>query len=86
MANATKKTPKRLRGVIVSDKPHKTVVVLVSRFVRHPKYGKYIQKRKKYKAHDENNAHKTGETVTIEECRPISKDKHFRVLGSGTRP
>lgn len=86
MADITRKTPKRLRGIIVSDKSQKTVVVLVSRFVKHPKYGKYIKKGKKYKAHDETNTHKTGETVMIEECRPISKDKHFRVLeNQGTK-
>ena len=80
MANKIKKTPKRLRGVVVSDKAAKTIVILVSRYVRHPKYGKYMKKQKKYKAHDETNAHKVGETVTIQECRPISKDKHFRVI------
>ena len=53
-----------------------------SRFVKESKYKKYIQRSKKYKAHDEANIHKVGEVVTIEECRPISKDKHFRVLKS----
>ncbi|MBI2109105.1 MAG: 30S ribosomal protein S17 [Parcubacteria group bacterium] len=72
--------PKRLQGTIVSDKQNKTVVVLVNRFVKHPKYKKYVQRGKKYKAHDETNIHKTGEIVTIEECRPISKDKHFKVI------
>lgn len=72
--------PKRLRGTVVSDTPDKTVVVLVNRFVKHPKYKKYSQRGKKYKAHDEANAHHVGEIVTIEECRPISKDKHFRVI------
>ena len=78
--------PKRLTGVVVGDKSHKTVTVLVNRYVKHPKYKKYVRHGKKYKAHDETNAHKIGEAVTIEECRPISKDKHFRVLGSDTRP
>ncbi|MBI5005374.1 MAG: 30S ribosomal protein S17 [Candidatus Lloydbacteria bacterium] len=71
---------KRLRGVVVSDKMDKTVVVLVNRFVKHPKYQKYIKQSKKYKAHDEANKHKVGDTVEIEETRPLSKDKHFRVL------
>jgi len=75
-----KKTPKRLRGKVVSDKQSKTVVVLVNRYVKHLKYKKYIKRGKKYKAHDETNAHKTGEMVTIEECAPISKDKHFKVI------
>ncbi len=77
--------PKRLRGAIVSDTLDKTVVVLVNRYVKHPKYKKYSKRSKKYKAHDETNKHKVGEIVTIEECRPISKDKHFRVLESDTR-
>lgn len=72
---------KRLQGKIVSDKMDKTVVVLVSRYTPHPKYKKFIVKSKKYKAHDEKNAYKTGETVTIEETRPISKDKTFIVIG-----
>ncbi len=80
MINTRPKTPKRLQGVVISDKSQKTVVVLVNRFVKHRKYGKYIQTGKKYKAHDETNTHKIGDTVTIEECRPISKDKHFRVI------
>ncbi|MBI2046416.1 MAG: 30S ribosomal protein S17 [Parcubacteria group bacterium] len=81
---STKKTGlsagKRLRGVVVSDKMDKTVVVLVNRFVKHPKYQKYIKQSKKYKAHDEENKHKVGDTVEIEETRPLSKDKHFKVL------
>ncbi|HEY4486628.1 MAG TPA: 30S ribosomal protein S17 [Candidatus Paceibacterota bacterium] len=71
---------KKLKGVVVSDKMSKTIVVLVSRFVKDPKYGKYVKIGKKYKAHDETNAHKIGDVVVIEECRPISKDKHFKVL------
>ncbi|MDP3725895.1 MAG: 30S ribosomal protein S17 [bacterium] len=85
MADTLLKKPKRLRGIVVSDKSQKTIVVLVSRFVKHRKYGKYIQTGKKYKAHDETNAHKIGDTVTIEECRPISKDKHFVVVQGAKR-
>lgn len=78
-----KKTTKAkvLQGVIVSDKMDKTVTVLVSRFVKHPKYGKFMNISKKYKVHDENNTYKEGDRVLIEECRPISKDKTFTVIG-----
>lgn len=69
-----------LKGVVVSDKMDKTVVVLVSNFVKHPKYGKYYKISKKYKAHDEENKHKVGDKVEIMETRPISKDKKFIIL------
>jgi small subunit ribosomal protein S17 len=73
--------PKRvLTGRIVSDKTDKTVVVLVERRVKHPLYGKIIKRSKKYHAHDEGNDFKAGETVRIEETRPISKLKTWRVL------
>lgn len=78
MTEKTIKNPKMLTGVIVSDKMTKTVVVKVDRYVKHPKYGKYYTISKKYKAHDEAG-HKVGETVTIVECRPLSKDKKFIV-------
>ena len=58
----------------------KTVVVLVSRFVEHPKYKKRIKINKKYKAHDETNSKKVGDKVQIEETKPMSKDKHFKVI------
>jgi small subunit ribosomal protein S17 len=69
-----------LKGVVVSDKMDKTVVVSVSRFVKHPKYGKYYQVSKKYKAHDAENKYKIGDKVTIVETRPISKDKRFKII------
>ena len=73
--------PKRvLTGVIVSDKGDKTVVVNVERKVKHPLYGKIIRRSKKYHAHDEANEYKAGETVRIEETRPISKTKSWKVL------
>lgn len=72
---------KTLKGVVVSDKMQKTVVVEVGRFVKHPKYGKYMKQSKKYKAHDEENTYKVGDKVSIEETRPISKDKTFKVVG-----
>ena len=69
-----------LKGVVVSDKMDKTIVVSVSRFVKHPLYGKYYKINKKYKAHDPENKYKIGDTVEIVETRPISKDKKFRVI------
>ncbi len=70
---------KTLVGTVTSDKMDKTVVVTVERSTRHPLYGKVIKLSDKYKAHDENNEAKTGDTVRICECRPISKDKRFFV-------
>ena len=58
----------------------KGVVVSVSRFIKHPKYGKFYKVSKKYKAHDEDNKYKTGDIVEIVETRPISKDKRFKVI------
>lgn len=80
METKIKKSNKILKGVVISDKMQKTVVVKVSRFVEHPKYGKRIKKTKKYKAHDEENIKKVGDIVEIEETKPISKDKHFKVI------
>lgn len=70
---------KTLVGTVTSDKMDKTVVVTVDRVTRHPLYGKVVKVSKKYKAHDENNEAKRGDTVRICECRPISKDKTFFV-------
>lgn len=69
-----------LKGVVVSHKMDKTIVVSVSRFVKHPLYGKFYKVSKKYKAHDEENKYKTGDSVEIVETKPISKDKHFKVV------
>ena len=71
---------KILKGIVTSDKMDKTIVVEVTRYVEHAKYGKRIKKSKKYKAHDETNSKKIGDTVEIEETRPISKDKKFKVI------
>ena len=71
---------KSMIGLVVSDKMEKTVVVLVTSKKEHPIYGKYITFTKKYKAHDEKNDAKVGDTVEIVETRPLSKDKYFRVL------
>ena len=73
--------PKRiLVGTVTSDKTNKTVTVLVERKVKHPLYGKIIRRSKKYHAHDEANVYKTGDTVRIEETRPISKTKTWQVI------
>ncbi len=73
--------PRRvLQGVVVSDKTDKTVTVLVERRVMHPIYKKFIKQSKKYHAHDEANQHSIGQTVRIEECRPISKTKTWKVV------
>jgi small subunit ribosomal protein S17 len=73
--------PRRiLVGTVVSDKTDKTVTVLVERKVKHPLYGKIIRRSKKYHAHDEGNEFKPGDTVRIEETRPISKTKTWKVL------
>ena len=76
----TKSSKKLMSGVVVSNKMKDTVVVKVSRFIKHPKYGKFISIDKKFKAGDIGNTKKVGDKVTIEECAPISKDKHFRVI------
>ena len=73
--------PKRiLQGTVVSDKGDKTVVVKVERRVKHPLYAKIIRLSKKYHAHDEENAYNEGEVVRIEETRPISKLKTWKVI------
>jgi len=66
-------------GTVVSDKMDKTVTVLVERLTKHPVYKKYIRKRAKFKAHDENNACRLGDKVLIVETRPLSKEKRWRV-------
>jgi small subunit ribosomal protein S17 len=73
--------PKRiLTGTVTSDKTDKTVTVLVERKVKHPLYGKIIRRSKKYHAHDEGNEYQVGDKVRIEETRPISKSKTWKVL------
>ena len=75
--------PKKiLTGIVVSDKPNKTITVLVERKYSHPILKKVIKVRKKYNAHDENNKFKTGDKVSIVECRPYSKNKKFEVMES----
>jgi len=71
---------KTLTGIVVSTKMKDTIVVKVDRFEKAPKYERYVKISKKYKAHDAGNTKKEGEKVTIVETKPISKDKHFRVI------
>jgi small subunit ribosomal protein S17 len=80
MAEQEKSTTIRtLAGKVVSDKMNKTVTVLVERSVKHPIYGKVIRRSKKYHAHDEGNEYHEGDLVLIEECRPISRNKTWKV-------
>jgi small subunit ribosomal protein S17 len=71
---------RRLAGRVVSDRMQKTITVLVERRVRHPLYGKIVTRSKKYHAHDEDRQCREGDLVLIEECRPISKTKSWRVV------
>ncbi|MGB9608905.1 MAG: 30S ribosomal protein S17 [Minisyncoccia bacterium] len=80
MENQLNKKNKKLKGVVVSDKMNKTRVVLVERFKKHPKYLKYFKVSKKFKAHDENNEYKIGDKVIIQETRPISKEKRWKII------
>jgi small subunit ribosomal protein S17 len=68
-----------LTGRVVSNKMEKTITVLVERFVKHPKYGKYIKRSTKLHAHDEENTCQEGDIVMIEQCRPLSKTKAWRL-------
>ena len=75
--------PKKiLTGVVVSDKPDKTITVLIERKYSHPVLKKIVKVRKKYNAHDENNKYKTGDKVSIIESKPFSKNKKFQVMES----
>jgi small subunit ribosomal protein S17 len=80
-SETTERNARKTRvGMVVSDKMMKTVVVSIERRVQHPVYGKMVRRTKKLKAHDEENAAKTGDTVRIMETRPLSKDKRWRVV------
>jgi small subunit ribosomal protein S17 len=79
--NNTERASRKTRvGLVVSDKMEKTVVVSIERRVQHPVYGKMVRRTKRFKAHDEMNEAKTGDTVRIMETRPMSKDKRWRVV------
>ena len=73
--------PKKiLNGIVVSDKPNKTITVVVERKYQHPVLKKLIKSKKKYNVHDENNKFKSGDKVSIIECKPYSKNKRFEVI------
>ncbi len=75
-----KNNKRRISGEVVSDKMQKTRVVSVSRLKKHPKYLKYYHVTQRFKAHDENNEYKTGDKVVIEEMRPMSRDKRWKIV------
>lgn len=79
MKNKTSKN-KILSGIVVSDKMKDTIVVRVGRFVKNPKYHKYVTHHKRYKVHDAGNTKKVGEKVSIESCPPMSKEKFFKLV------
>jgi len=80
MSETTQSTNRKLTGRVVSDKMNKTVTVLVERRVKHPLYGKVMIRSQKYHAHDENNEFHPGDLVMIEECRPLSRTKAWKVV------
>ena len=80
MSTATESVKRSQVGRVISDKMDKTVTVMLERKVKHPLYGKYIKRSTKVKAHDEENTCAEGDTVRIEECRPLSKSKSWRVV------
>ena len=80
MTEAVKTTARTLSGKVVSNKMDKSITVLIERQVKHPIYGKYIKRSTKVHAHDENNACNIGDTVTIQETRPLSKTKSFTLV------
>lgn len=78
--NETQKTQRTLTGRVVSNKMQKTIAVEVERLVKHPRYGKFIRRTTKLLAHDESNESRIGDTVTIAECRPLSRRKSWRLV------
>jgi len=80
MTNEIKSKKRILKGTVVSDKMQDTITVKVDRYVKLPKYNKYVTKSKKYKVHDAGNTAKIGDKVSIIESAPISKDKHFTLV------
>ena len=80
MSEITRNLRKTRSGVVVSDKMDKTVVVRIDTKMSHPLYGRQVKYSNKFKVHDENNEAHVGDTVEIMETRPLSKDKHFRLV------
>lgn len=81
MENTKESKKRKIKGIVVSDKMVKTRVVAVTRLKMHPRYQKYYKVTERFKAHDENNEYKTGDKVIIEESRPLSKDKRWKIIG-----
>jgi len=79
-AAAPAKAAKTITGKVVSNKMQKTITVMVERYVPHPVYGKYLRRSTRYLAHDENNESREGDVVAIEQCRPLSRHKSFRLV------
>ncbi len=79
-ASTNQKKIRKITGVVVSDKMAKTRVIAVTRSKKHPKYLKYYEVVKKSKAHDENNEYKAGDKVVIEETRPLSREKRWKII------
>ena len=79
MSNQKEVFKRKLKGMVVSDASDKTVVVRVERRIKHPMYSKFVTKTKKYHVHDEKNNFKNGDFVTIEETKPYSKNKYFKI-------
>ena len=79
MSEQKQQNERTVTGRVISDKMNKTITVLVERRVKHPVYGKYVRKSSKLHAHDENNECKIGDTIAIEQCRPMSKTKAWRL-------
>ncbi len=77
---------KTRQGTVVSDKMDKTIVVQIDKVVMHPVYKKFVRQRVKYKVHDERNEARSGDTVLIEECRPMSRHKRWRMKAITHRP
>jgi small subunit ribosomal protein S17 len=80
MENIERNLRKEKTGIVTSNKMNKSIVVAVMRKVKHPKYGKFVNKTSKFVAHDEKNECSIGDTVTIEETRPLSKTKRWRLV------
>ena len=75
--------PRQLTGIVISDKADKTITVKVERKVKHPTYSKIMKRSTKVHAHDEENTAKVGDVVTVQECRPYSKSKTWKLLSEG---
>ncbi|MBI3188326.1 MAG: 30S ribosomal protein S17 [Gammaproteobacteria bacterium] len=78
--STAEKLQRTLTGTVTSDKMHKSITVLIERRVKHPKYGKFINRSTKLHVHDENNECGMGDVVIVEQCRPISKTKAWRLV------